>query len=74
MTNDHHVWVGNFFFDVQLDRAATQLNRAGNIFLGPFVFLVDIGDYCSAASAITKPLTDKGCAVEIVVDAASKMD
>ena len=28
----------------------------------------------NSASAFTKPLADKGCVVEFVVDAASKMD
>ena len=44
MTNDHCVWVGNFFFDVELDCAATPVSRAGNVSFIPFVFVPDI-DY-----------------------------
>ena len=44
MTNDHSVRVGHFFFNVELDRAATHVSRAGNVSSIPFVFIADI-DY-----------------------------
>ena len=49
MTNDHCVWVGHFFFDVELDRAATHVSRAGNVSFIPFVFIADI-DYDRVAA------------------------
>src|SRR6516225_4041012 len=42
MTNDHCVWVGNFFFDVELDCAATHVSCSGNVSVLPFVFIPDI--------------------------------
>src|SRR5690242_15894369 len=44
MTNDHRVWVGSFFFDVELDGATTHVSRAGNVSFIPFVFVPDIDD------------------------------
>jgi hypothetical protein len=44
MTNDHCIWIGNFFFDVELDRAATHVSRPGNVCFIPFVFVPHI-DY-----------------------------
>src|SRR5262249_36991163 len=49
MTNNHSVRVGNFFFDVELDRAATYVSRAGNVSFVPFVFIADIDDDRAAA-------------------------
>src|SRR5206468_12380567 len=49
MANDRCVHIGNFFFDIELKSAATQVNRAGNMLFVPFVFLADIDNHRPAA-------------------------
>ncbi len=44
MANDQCIRVGNFFFDVEFDRAAAEMNRIRNVFFIPFVFLANIGN------------------------------
>src|SRR5262249_56009720 len=44
MTNDRGVLIRHFFFDVELDRAATHVSRAGNVSFIPFFFISDIDD------------------------------
>src|SRR5215468_2468299 len=42
MTNDHSVWVGSLFFNLELDRAATDVSGSGNVPFIPFIFVADI--------------------------------
>src|SRR6266516_6215113 len=49
VANDRCVHIGNFFFDIELKSAATQVNRAGNMLFVPFVFLADIDNHRLAA-------------------------
>src|SRR5262249_43544477 len=44
MANDHCVGVGNFFFDVELDCAATHVSCAWNVSFIPFVLITNIND------------------------------
>ena len=44
MTNNHGVRVGNSFFDVEFDCAATHVSRAGNVSFIPFVLIANIDD------------------------------
>ena len=49
MTDNHRVVVGDFFFNVELERTATDVRRAGNVFFVPFVFVTNIYNDCVAA-------------------------
>jgi hypothetical protein len=45
MTNDHRVFVGRSFLDIQLDRATTQMRCIWDLFFVPFIFLTYIDNH-----------------------------
>ena len=46
MRDDDRVWIGHFFFDVELDGAATEVDGVWNVFILPLIFIPNIDDYC----------------------------
>src|SRR5436309_9273396 len=49
VADNHSIWIGSLFFDVELDGAAAHVRRAGNVSFVPFVSVTDIYDDCFAA-------------------------
>ena len=49
MTNNKCARVGNSLFDVEIDCAAAQVHRAGNVPFVPFMLVADVHDYRFAA-------------------------